>query len=103
MSIDHDANYGIGYEVSVVDESTLDYYEGNLHEYIYGNLEVGFKSFEVGSYMTGVIDGVYIVVDHDFNKGNDLTESKAALEHEINRMGLRPDGNFGLVGGVLVC
>lgn len=104
MGIDYDANFGIGYEVEegeeIKDSSDL---EEGLQEYLYSELGDGFSSFEVGSAYSGRIDGVFIVIKEPFKDGLDLTNAKARLDKEINRLGLKAKGEFREVGGLYVC
>ena len=102
MSTSYTANFGIGYEVKAANEEMLEDHEGDLHEYLYMQDYPGFESFETGSYYSGEMEGVFLVVSHDFSKGNDLSKSKAKLEEQIKKLGLETVGDFGLVGGILI-
>ena len=87
MSTSYTANFGVGYEVKEIDEDILEEYDGNLYEYLYSvPTALGIEVFEIGSYYSGEMEGVFLVVNHDFKNSNDLTESKAKLEEEIKNL-----------------
>ena len=104
MSVDHDANYGIGYQVVANEDldDTEDLEDG-LDEYIRENMGDGFEVFEsgAGSY-TGDDNDVYIAISNPFKNTLDLSKAKQNLDNEVARLNLEPQGEFGLVGGLLV-
>ncbi len=103
MGVDYEANYGIGYEVEAgkeIDDSAL---EDGLAEYLYGEVGDEFSHFETGSYMTGNMTGTYLTLKEPFKNGLDLTEGKALLDKEVIRLKLETSGEFGEVGGLLIC
>lgn len=103
MSTNYDASFGIGYEVKEINKDMLEGYDDNLFEYLYSTtIALEVELFEIGSYFSGEMEGVFLVINHNFKNGNDLTESKAKLEKEIKRLGLEAVGDFGLVGGILI-
>lgn len=104
MSIDYRANYGLGYEVHAENEEMLEDYEGDLNEYLEccADIENGIDFFEVGNAMTGNIEGIFMVVDHEWSEGLDATASKEKLDAAIKELGLITNDQFRLVGGVLV-
>ena len=103
MSVDYDAYYGIGYEVEANDElEGSEYLDDSLNDYVCCNLGEGFSSFQTGNCFAGDFDGVFITIDTPFMFGLDLSESKKILDTEIKRLKLDSQGNFGVVGGLLV-
>ena len=102
MGIDYTANYGIGYEVEASEEIPAGDFDDGLGEYLYKETGEGFESFENGSYMTGDMDGVFLIICDPLSKGLDLSDAKAAIDAEMARLKLKPVGEFGLVGGILI-
>jgi hypothetical protein len=101
MSVDYDANYGIGYQVDA-EESLLEAFDGPLIEYIDSELGSDFISFEVGSYMTGDITGTYVAIKDPFSDGLDLSSKKEKLDAELKRLNVQATGDFGQHGGLLI-
>jgi len=103
MSIDYDANYGIGYGVyaseEIADTEALD---SGLGNYIDEEIRGGFEWFEAGNTYIGSIDGVFLTVTDPFKNGLDLTSVKAQLDAEIERLKLETSSEFGAVGGMYV-
>lgn len=97
MSVDYNANYGIGYEVEAIEEIK----EG-LTEYLENELSLDFECFEVGSAWTGTIEGVYVTIVEPFKNGLNLTEAKELLDKELSRLKLKSCGEFNEVGGLYV-
>ncbi|MAE22031.1 MAG: hypothetical protein CMK92_06320 [Pseudomonas sp.] len=79
MSVDYEANYGLGFEVCATDDVCESDLEDGLNEYIYERISNGYDVFEVGSYYSGRIDGTYIVINEPFKNGLDLTLEKEKL------------------------
>ena len=104
MSIDYDANSGIGYEVLDPDWFNEDheYYEEGFYEFLESKLGDGFSAFQVGCSLSGEFENNRIIVDKPFNDGLDMTAVKGRLDAELKRLNLEPDGEFGVVGGLLV-
>jgi hypothetical protein len=92
----------MGYEVSFLDEELSRKLDHQVNEYLYENTQEGFTVFDTGSYMTGDDIKTFLVIDNPMQHGIDLTLSKAAIDIEIDRLGLKAVGDFGLVGGMLV-
>ena len=103
MSIDYNAEYGIGYQVYESDEiAESEDLEDGLHEYIENECCEEFECFEPGNAMTGDMEGVYLVIKEPFSKGMDLTWVKDALDEEVKRLKLYVDDDIDLVGGMSV-
>ena len=102
MGVDYDANYGIGYEVKASENIDEELLGDGLEEYLYNELGDNFDSFTVGNAFSGEIDGVYVTIKNPFKNGLDLTEEKAALERELERIQVTPVSLFGGVGGLRV-
>ena len=103
MSVDYCAYYGIGYKVSETDEITdTEDLEDGLEEYIDNECGEGFGCFVSGSAYSGVYDGIYLVIQNPFKDGLDLTAAKERLDKEVARLKLDSDGEFDVVGGLLV-
>lgn len=103
MSADYSANYGIGYKVCASEHlEDIDEMEDGLNEYIDGECEEEFESFEVGSAYTGEIDGVYLAIKFPFIDGLDLTAAKERTDKEVERLHLETEGEFGMVGGLYI-
>ena len=104
MSVDYDAYFGIGYQVEASDElKEVDELEDGVNEYLYDKLSEGFSSFQTGSAYSGEYDGVFVTVINPFEDGLDLTSVKERLDAELERLKLKPVGEFSDVGGLLVC
>ena len=103
MSVDYDANFGIGYEVrqseAMYDSEAL---EDGLHEYLYENCGDGFECFEVGNLFSGEISGTYLMIKEPFKGGLDLTAAKERLDAEVIRLNIDSCGDFGAVGGLRI-
>lgn len=103
MSVNYDANYGIGYKVCESDmiSGTAELEDG-LHEYLCDKVGDGFEYFKVGDCYSGEMDGVFITIKEPFKNGLDLTQSKQMLDDEIKRLKLETDGEFNEVGGLYI-
>ena len=103
MGVDYNANFGIGYEVNESDELTeIDELEDGLNEYLEENLGEGFECFQTGSAYSGEYDGVFVTLTDPFKNGLDLTESKALLDKELERIKVEAVTEFKEVGGLLI-
>lgn len=101
MSVDYNANFGIGYEVQASDEiADTKELDGGLGEYLYKK-DSSANSLTCGSYYSGKCSH-YLVIRDPFKDGFDLTKAKSELDEEIKRLKLITIGKFGEVGGILV-
>ena len=95
MGVDYTANFGIGFKIKKYDD---------FEELIEENLNNKYSWFEAGdeSY-TGIENEHYIVVKEPFKHGfNNLETVKNELESHLIDIGLAIDGDFGVVGGLLI-
>ena len=103
MSVDYNAEFGIGFLVDEIegriDEDDL---EDGFFDYVYNEVGDGFYVFQIGNLFTGEIEGPYLCVSLPFSQGLDLTAAKNDLIAEADRMGVECLGDFGLVGGLMV-
>ena len=101
MSVDYNANFGIGYKVCAGDDiAESENLEYGLVDYIDGECGDEFMSFEVGNAFSGDVDFICLVIQTPNIVGLDLTEAKIKLDAEVKRLGLDAESEFGLYGGV---
>lgn len=104
MGIDYDGHYGVGYEVEPTEEIQEEY--GNESEFLeYVDWKVGgdYHCFQTGNAYSGEYGGVYVVLRDLFKDGLDLTKAKEDLEQELDRIKVKPVGEFRDVGGIFIC
>lgn len=102
MSVDYDANYGIGYEITASESLEADLEDG-LREWLYNKEGKDFKIFEVGSYYDDDAMTIYLCISNNLiDESTDLQSAKNMVEQEANRLGVDVTGDFGIVGGILV-
>jgi hypothetical protein len=108
MGVDYTGHYGIGIEVECIDfddenlssevaelEVMCEFLDTKLDGSKYGWFEVG-----QGSY-TGEQDDCYIKIKEPFADGYAaLEQKKQELLKHIEEIGLKPKGEFGLIGGM---
>ena len=104
MGVDYRAEFGIGYQVEATDDlRDLDVFDiEGLYEYLDNECGSGFKALISGNYYSGKFNGAFMVLASPFKSGIDLTSSKWILDEELIRLKVRPVGDFGVVGGLLV-
>jgi len=102
MSVDYNAKYGMGFEVTESDELIESEYEDSLSEYLYENTEAGFDSFEIGNSFTGEMEGTYLVLASLKLDGLDIEKAEAELRREMERLQVEPVGDFKIVGGIRI-
>jgi hypothetical protein len=103
MSVDYEANYGIGYKVCETEEiKEIEEMEDGLNEYLECEAGEGFYCFETGNAYSGESDGVFLGIRDPFKDGLDLTSAKERLDKEVKRLKLDIDGDFGTIGGLYI-
>mgnify|MGYP003630812987 CR=1 FL=1 len=101
MDIDYNANFGIGYKVSASEDiAESEELEDGLRDYLDCECGEEFDSFEVGNAWSGDIDFTCLIILTQNIEGLDLSEAKAKLDEEVERLGLDVESEFGLFGGV---
>ena len=105
MSVDYDAEFGIGYEVKASENiEGIEEMEDGLEEYLYLRLDANkYRMFQVGEgSCTGDENDFYVCVKKPFKDGFDVTKHKAELEKHLSEIGVDYIGDFDLVGGLHV-
>ena len=102
MGVDYQASGGIGYKVEDNGNS-----EADLEDGLYGFLEYALlECFDVwvdgDQGYSGTPYDVYVTIKDPFKSGLDLTEDKAGLEAEIDKLKCKTIGKFGEQCGLQV-
>ena len=100
MGVDYSASYGIGYRIQ---EPKLKKKYNCVKEY-FEEILVGskFVYFATGNELSNSNIEYYIVAQDNLNENTDLKSIKLELDSILNKNKIKSDGEFGLVGGLLI-
>lgn len=109
MSIDYEAEFGIGFEVEIDEQNppNLDEYDDSLYEFMVTGI-VGsdeFKDFYISSIGNACIGERQwlITINKPFKEiAKDADRYESLLRQLLQRNHLKPVGEFGLVGGLYI-
>ena len=114
MGTFYEANFGIGYIVGVdehVDEDDPSTYFVDeddskvcLTDYLNSNIGGTDSPFELIFFGNGFCDNytIAIILKDPFKTSLDVTSGKRKLDVMLKQLGLQPQSNFGVVGGVFI-
>lgn len=105
MGVDYHANYGIGVKIHTIDFEDHPEYD-TMDEFLDDKLDGSkYQYFEVGDeFYSGNPNDLYISIKNPFSDGLDQLEKKRnELLGHLKEINVSVDGDFGEIGGILVC
>ena len=93
MSIEYDANFGIGYKI-VGDDTIFAVLDKLSTQFAYYCIGDSFDSSELMEFI--------VVIKKPFKNGYNLLIEKQALDAELSRLGIKPSSKFDVVGDLYI-
>ena len=92
MSIEYDANFGIGYKI-VGDDTIFAVLDKLSTKFVYYCIGDSFDSFQLE---------FIVIIKDPFKNGYNLLLKKQELDDELLRLGIKPSGKFDVVGDLYI-